>query len=64
MRISIIVPVHNSSQDLIECLSALIESSSPGAEIIVVDDASTDESFSVAARMAHEYYPDLCSNYL
>ena len=51
MRISIIVPVHNSSQDLIECLSALIESSSPGAEIIVVDDASTDESFFVAARM-------------
>ena len=51
MHISIIVPVYNNSKDLPECLSALKASSFPGSEIIVVDDASTDETPSVAARM-------------
>ena len=51
MRISIIVPVHNDPQNLLECLSALRGSSSPGSEIIVVDDASTDNTSSIAARM-------------
>ncbi len=51
MRISIVVPVYNSPQNLVECLSALRASSYPGSEIIVVDDASTDQTSSVAARM-------------
>jgi GT2 family glycosyltransferase/4-amino-4-deoxy-L-arabinose transferase-like glycosyltransferase len=50
-RLSIIVPVYNNPQDLRECLSALIASSCPGSEIIVVDDASTDDTASAAARM-------------
>ncbi len=51
MRISIIVPVYNNPQNLRECLSALRASSCPGSEIIVVDDASTDDTSSIAARM-------------
>jgi len=51
IRISIIVPVYNNSKELSECLSALIASSTPHSEIIVVDDASTDDTSSVAARM-------------
>ena len=51
LLISIIVPVYNNPQDLRECLSALIGSSCSGSEIIVVDDGSTDETFSVAAGM-------------
>ena len=51
MRISIIVPVYNNSRDLKESLSALIASSPPSSEIIVVDDGSTDKSASVAAGM-------------
>lgn len=50
IRISIIVPVYNNPNDLFECLSALIASSCPGSDIIVVDDASTDETPSLAAR--------------
>lgn len=49
--VSIIVPVYNNPRDLRECLSALIASADPGVEIIVVDDASTDDTPSVAAQM-------------
>jgi GT2 family glycosyltransferase len=51
MRVSIIVPVYENSRELSECISALKRSAPPDAEIIVVDDASTDDSSSVAARM-------------
>jgi GT2 family glycosyltransferase len=50
-RISIIVPAYNSSKELKECLGALKASFYSGLEIIVVDDASTDETPSVAALM-------------
>jgi glycosyltransferase involved in cell wall biosynthesis len=49
--LSIIVPVHNNPRDLRECLTALVDQSPPDAEIIVVDDASTDETPSVAAAL-------------
>ena len=48
--ISIIVPVYNNTRDLQECLSALVVPSDPRVEIIVVDDASTDDTPAVAAR--------------
>jgi glycosyltransferase involved in cell wall biosynthesis len=51
VRISIIVPVYNNASDIVECSSALIASSYPGSEIIVVDDASTDDTPLVAAQM-------------
>jgi glycosyltransferase involved in cell wall biosynthesis len=50
-RLSVIVPVRNSPQELRECLAALIASSGPNTEIIVVDDASTEDTVSVAARL-------------
>ena len=50
MHFSIIVPVYNSANFLAECLTALKESAYPDTEIIVVDDASTDNAALVAAR--------------
>lgn len=49
--LSIIVPVYNNPGDLRECLTALAAQAPPEAEIIVVDDASTDETAAVAARL-------------
>ena len=47
-RVSIIVPVCNNPRDLRECLAALNASSYTNFEVIVVDDASTDETHEVA----------------
>jgi GT2 family glycosyltransferase len=52
LRLSVIVPVYNDQDALGRCLGALTASCPPGAEIIVVDDASTDESAAVATRFA------------
>lgn len=71
MRISLIVPVYNSRQHLSACLSALVASCGAETEIIVVDDASTDDSATVAAqfpgvrvyRLAHNSGPAAARNY-
>ena len=44
------MPAYNNRAQLDECLHALTTSSYPDAEIIVVDDASTDDPPRVAAR--------------
>jgi glycosyltransferase involved in cell wall biosynthesis len=48
MRVSVVVPAYDNAAGLEECLRALV----PGGahEIIVVDDASTDDTGAVAAR--------------
>jgi glycosyltransferase involved in cell wall biosynthesis len=48
-RFSIIVPAHNSQRTLGECLAALRAAAPPDSEIIVVDDASTDDTADVLA---------------
>ncbi len=50
VRISIVVPVYNDAESLQACLAALLVASTPDSEIIVVDDASSDESPAVAQR--------------
>ena len=51
MHVSIIVPVYNSRRELAQCLSALKAFPGCDSEIIVVDDASTDDTAVVAAGM-------------
>ena len=41
-RLSVIVPVYNSPDDLAECLSALAQSDYGNFDVLVVDDGSTD----------------------
>jgi glycosyltransferase involved in cell wall biosynthesis len=49
MRLSIVVPAHNNADDLLQCLAALQRSLPADAEILVVDDASTDDTPTRAA---------------
>ena len=48
IRLSIVVPSYNSPRQLAECLAALRADAPADAELIVVDDASTDETPDVA----------------
>ncbi|MCD6518516.1 MAG: glycosyltransferase [Anaerolineae bacterium] len=48
--ISVVIPVHNGAATLPHCLEALVASVYENVEIIVVDDASTDDTPAVAAR--------------
>ncbi|MBI5650597.1 MAG: glycosyltransferase [Chloroflexi bacterium] len=49
-RISVVIPTRNGAETLSECLRALRASSMPPHEIIVVDDASSDDSARIAAQ--------------
>ena len=48
--LSVVIPVHNGGGDLQACLEALLNSTRQPDEVIIVDDASTDESVTLASR--------------
>jgi len=48
--VSVIIPVYNASKELELCLDALSSSSFRAYEVIVVDDASTDDSAEIGRR--------------
>jgi glycosyltransferase involved in cell wall biosynthesis len=52
VRISVVVPVHNGERYLGEALDSILSGSTAPAEIIVVDDGSSDGSAQVAGRFA------------
>lgn len=51
-RASIVIPTYNRAQMLIGCLQSLIPALAAGAEVIVVDDGSTDGSPEAVARLS------------
>lgn len=68
-KVSVIIPARNSENVLGECLNSLMKSTYPIHEIIVVDDASTDETLSVAGAhpvktitLGEQFGPNYCRN--
>jgi len=47
-RVAVIVPAHNEQQRISECIRAILNNDYPDYEVIIVDDASTDQTSSVA----------------
>lgn len=54
-EISVIVPVYNTGQYLARCLDSLVAESESEAEIVCVDNGSTDESAEILAAYAARY---------
>jgi len=55
IRLSVIVPVYNNPDQLSQCLSALRAAAGADTELIVVDDASTDDVSSPAAHFGTRF---------
>jgi len=49
-KISVIIPVHNAEKTIESTLNSLIKQTDSNYEIIVVDDASTDNSVKIASK--------------
>ena len=52
MKISIIVPVYNSSLYLKDCLNSLLNQTINDIEIIAIDDNSIDDSLNILKDLA------------
>ena len=48
--LSVVIPAYNSEKTIERCLTALLEASPTNKEIIVVDDASTDNTVNIVSR--------------
>ncbi len=55
MRISIIIPAHNEAAFLKDCLDSFVAQTHKLDEVIVVDDNSTDTTFTIASEYAHKH---------
>lgn len=58
MRVSVIVVNYNGADALEGCVRAVLDGSDPSdTEVLVVDNASTDESAAIAERLAADHEP-------
>lgn len=54
-KISVIVPVYNTEKYLNDCISSILKQSYPNIELILVNDGSTDGTFSICQQYADKY---------
>lgn len=54
LKISIIVPVYNSSEYLPECLNSIINQSFQDYEVLLINDGSTDSSLNICHKYAEK----------
>ena len=54
-RISVIIPTHNSERHLSECLDSVFQQVDSNDEVVIIDDASTDNTLSVCNSYLNQY---------
>ena len=55
INISVIIPVYNGAQNLIECLESVLGQANITTEVLCIDDGSVDESLHILERYALEH---------
>lgn len=53
-KVSVIIPIHNGRRHIKSCISSIQNQSVKDLEIIIVDDASTDDSIDICNRFAEK----------
>jgi glycosyltransferase involved in cell wall biosynthesis/predicted O-methyltransferase YrrM len=53
--VSVVIPCYNDKNHLPRAVDSVLNQKTPGTEIIIVDDQSTDESFQVAQELAGRF---------
>ena len=49
-KVSVIIPIYNSSFCLKRCIDSIINQSYSNLEIILIDDCSTDDSYNICKK--------------
>ena len=55
-KISVVIPVYNSSQTIGQCLKSVFAQTFKDLEVIAIDDGSTDSSWSALEKWQAEEY--------
>lgn len=55
MGISVIIPAHNEADNILETVNSVLETRYPIYEVIIVDDASTDNTWDVICELSSKY---------
>ena len=59
INISVIIPVYNGAQNLIECLESVLGQANITTEVLCIDDGSVDESLHILERYAELMQPEI-----
>src|SRR3954454_12361504 len=51
-RVSVVIPLHNYGHFLPECVASVLAQEGVDVDVLIIDDASTDDSLSVASEIA------------
>jgi glycosyltransferase involved in cell wall biosynthesis len=60
LAVSVVIPAHNRAHSLPACLDSVLDQTLPPAEVLVVDDRSSDDTAAVLARYADRGVRHLC----
>lgn len=60
LRISVIVPARNAAGTLEACVRSVLASGFPPLEVLIVDDASSDDTPRILARLARDHPGRVC----
>ena len=63
LKVSVIVPVYNTSSTIVRCLESLVNQTLPEIEIIVVNDGSPDDSQTIIDRYK-KIYPSKIKSFI